>query len=128
MFLSCYLFPSLWFHRYYPIELYINIVCKNIMLFYYITWLYNLVFITILYIFTFFLLILFSINFLLFSHILSWNVVILSLSSFIFFLIFLAPLLYIDESLWFLKFYFGFIHVGVVFFSFSLQVAYFSLL
>ena len=42
------------------------------------------------------------------SHILSWKVVILSLSLFIFFF-FLATLLYIDETLWFLKIYFGFI-------------------
>ena len=42
------------------------------------------------------------------SHILSWKVVILSLSLFIFFF-FLATLLYIAETLWFLKIYFGFI-------------------
>ena len=43
----------------------------------------------------------------------------LSISSFLFFP---ATLLYIDESLWFLKLYFVFICFGVVFFSFPSQV------
>ena len=44
-----------------------------------------------------------------------------------FFLFFLATLLYIDESLWFLKLYFEFIRFGVVFFSSPLQVVSLSL-
>ena len=52
----------------------------------------------------------------------------LSLSLFLFiFLFFLATLLYIDESLWFLKLYFGFICFVVVFFSSPLQVVSLSL-
>ena len=49
----------------------------------------------------------------------------LSLSSHFFFIFSLTTLLYIDETLSFLKLYFGFIRFGVVFFSFPLQVAYF---
>ena len=48
----------------------------------------------------------------------------LSISSFLFFP---ATLLYIDESLWFLKLYFVFICFGVVFFSFPSQVVSLSL-
>ena len=44
-----------------------------------------------------------------------------------FFLFFLATLLYIDESLWFLKLYFEFIRFGVVFFSSPLQLVSLSL-
>ena len=65
------------------------------------------------------------------SHILSWksgyNSLSLSLSLSLNFLFSLATLLYIDESLCFLKFYFGFICFGVVFFSFSLQIVSLSL-
>ena len=72
------------------------------------TWIMALI--IIFFIFTFFLLILFYfINFLLFSHTFSLEKWLFSLSlSFIFFF-FLATLLYIAETLWFLKIYFGFI-------------------
>ena len=86
----------------------------------------NLVFITI------FLFLLFS------SHIIFYKFFVIlshsflksgySLSLFLFiFLFFLATLLYIDESLWFLKLYFGFICFAVVFFSSPLQVVSLSL-
>ena len=86
----------------------------------------NLVFITI------FLFLLFS------SHIIFYKFFVIlshsflksgySLSLFLFiFLFFLATLLYIDESLWFLKLYFGFICFVVVFFSSPLQVVSLSL-
>ena len=72
------------------------------------TWIMALI--IIFFIFTFFLLILFYfINILLFSHTFSLEKWLFSLSlSFIFFF-FLATLLYIAETLWFLKIYFGFI-------------------
>ena len=125
MFLSCYLFSSLWFHRCCPIALYIKIVYNNIMLFYYITWqdLDNLVFITI-YIFYFyffsshiifykFLIILtFSLEMWLLSLSLSHS---FSLFNFFFLIFFLTTLLYIDETLWFLKLYFAFIHLVLYF-------------
>ena len=122
MFLSCYLFSSLWFHRCCPIALYIKIVYNNIMLFYYITWqdLDNLVFITI-YIFYFYFFsshIIFYKFLIVLSRILSWKS---SYSLSLDFLFFLATLLYIDESLWF-KTYFGSYVLVLYFFSFPLQV------
>ena len=62
--------------------------------------------------------------FIILSHILSWKVVILSLSLSLSlnFLLFLITLLYIDELLWFLKLYFRFICLGVIFFSSLLQI------
>ena len=69
----------------------------------------------------FFLLILFSINFLLSSQTFSLEMVVIQFF-FFFFSFFLANLLYIDELLWFLELYFRFICFGVVFFSSPSQI------
>ena len=81
-------------------------------------------FITIFFIFTFFSSHIIFYKFLIvLTHILSWKS---GYSLSLYFLFFHAILLYIDESLWFLKLYFGSICFGVVFFSSLLQARFWN--